>query len=141
MVMGAVTATDLNGYTGNVQLQENGVFAQIRKMAVTTSLANTDVITGPSIPAGCALVDVIVDCTDIDSATSFTFTVGISGTAAKFISTSTVGQATGIARMNVGAALGYLPTSDTPVILTVTATAGTPVAGTITIAVLCTRNP
>lgn len=141
MAMGTVTATDLNGGTHGVQFQEKGDFTQIVTMAVTTSLAINDVITGPSIPAGCSLVDCIVDLTDIDSASSFSWTLGRSGSAAAFIGTNTTGRSAGIARMDVAAALGYTPTSDTPVLLTVTATAGTPVAGTIKIGVTCTRNP
>lgn len=141
MAMGTVTATDLSGGAHAVQVQENGVFVQIVTASVTTALAITDIITGPSIPANCSLVDVVVDFTDIDSATSFACTVGITGTTAKFISSDTTGRAGGIARMNVAGALGYTPTSDTPVLLTVTATAGTPVAGTIKMAVHCTRNP
>lgn len=141
MAMGTVTATDLSGGTHGVQMQEKGDFTQIVTMAVTTALAITDVITGPSIPANCSLVDCTVDLTDIDSATSFSWTLGRSGSAAAFIGTNTTGRSAGIARMDVAAALGYTPTSDTPVLLTVTATAGTPVAGTINIAVTCTRNP
>jgi hypothetical protein len=141
MAMGAVTATDLDGNTHAVQFQEKCDFTQIVKMAVTTGLASTDVITGPTIPAGCSLVDCIVDLTDIDGATSLSWTLGRSGSAAAFIGTNTTGRSAGIARMDVAAALGYTPTSDTPVILTITATAGTPVAGTIKIGVTCTRNP
>lgn len=141
MPMGTVTATDLSGGVHGVQFQEKGDFTQIVTASVTTALAITDVITGPSIPAGCSLVDCIVDMTDIDGATSLTWTLGRSGSAAAFIATNTTGRSAGIARMDVAAALGYTPTSDTPVILTITATAGTPVAGTVKIGVTCTRNP
>lgn len=141
MAMGTVTATDLNGYTGNVQFQEKGDFTMIRKASLTTDLASSDVITGPSIPAGCSLVNVVVSITDVDDATSFAMTVGRSGSTAAFIASNTIGRTGGIARMDVAGSLGYTPTSDTPVIVTITATAGTPAAGTIIIAVTCTRVP
>lgn len=142
MAMGTVAATNIKtSGTQNVQWQEKGVFAQITTAAVTTALASTDVITCASIPAGAYLVDIIVDLSDIDGASSFSMTCGISGTAAKFIATNTAGRTGGIARMDVASALGYSPTSDTPVLITITATAGTPVAGTIKTCVLCTASP
>jgi hypothetical protein len=142
MAMGTVAATNIKtGGAQNVQWQEKGVYVQVTSAAVTTGLATNDIITGPSIPAGAYLVDILVDVTDIDGATTAAFTVGIVGTTAKFISSSTAGQAGGIARMNVAAALGYSPAADTPVILTMTAGPATPVAGTIKIAVFCTNTP
>lgn len=143
MAMGTVTATNLSGGTGNVQFQEKGDFTQIRKMALTTSLASGDVIIGPSIPADCTLVDVSVDVSDIDTDGTplVAFTVGITGTAAKFITTSAAGTTGGIERMNAVGCLGYTPTADTPVLVTMTASAATAAAGTMYIAVTCTRNP
>ncbi len=141
MAMGTVTSLNVrtSGAMG-VQFQEKCDFTQISTAALTTALDAADIIVGPSIPANCSLVDVTVDVTDIDSATGVLFTVGITGTTAKFISSSSVGQTGGIARMNVAGALGYTPTADTPVIVTVTVVATTPVAGTMKIGVRCTAN-
>lgn len=141
MAIGTVTATALNGGVGNVQMQESGDFTQIREYSLSTSLAITDVITGPSIPANCSLVNVVISITDVDDATSFAMTVGRSGSTAAFIASNTIGRTGGIARMDVAGSLGYTPTADTPVLVTITATAGTPAAGTIRIGVTCTRNP
>lgn len=142
MAMGTVTATNVaTGAVEEVKYIETKTMSEIYSAATTTALAITDTIVGPSLPAGTFLWDVVVDWTDVDSAASFTWTAGISGTLAKFISTSTVGQAAGIAHMNVGGNLGYSPAADTPVLVTITATAGTPVAGTCRISLIYTASP
>jgi hypothetical protein len=120
-----------------------GITTNICSAAVTTSLALNDTLTGPSIPAGAYLVDVLLMSTDIDSNGSPTVTldVGISGAATKFIAASTVGQTGGIAHMGGTTGLGYTPAADTPVIVTVSAAGATKVAGTITLAILYTNSP
>ena len=126
-----------------VKSMPQGVISNICSAAVTTSLAANDTLTGPSIPAGAYLVDVLLMSTDLDTAGSPTITldVGISGSAAKFISASTVGQTGGVARMGLTTGLGYSPTSDTPVIVTVNAAGTTKAAGTVTLAILYTNSP
>lgn len=126
-----------------VQWQENGVQTQIATGAIANTAGAGDTFVGPSIPAGHSLVGIILSATDLDTDVSPTVTlsVGITGTLTKFISSSTVAQAGGIARMSVGAALGYTPTSDTPVVISVTDAATAAAAGTLKLAVRTTRNP
>ena len=111
--------------------------------AVTTALALNDTITGPSIPAGAYLIDVILMSTDLDTAGSPTITldVGISGAATKFIAASTIGQTGGVARLGGTTGLGYSPTSDTPVIVTVSAAGTTKAAGTVVLSIVYTNDP
>lgn len=137
------TSVKTSASTEEPQWLHTGLSAVIMSAAVTDALTTNDVITGPYIPAGAYLVDVIVDTTDLDTDVSPTveFTVGISGTAAKFISASSKATTGGIARMNVASALGYTPASDTQVILTVTAAATAAAAGTIKIGVIYTNSP
>lgn len=137
------TATDVQ--TGAVETPKYvhvGAVAEIYSVAVTTSLALNDTITGPVLPAGCTLIDVILDCDDLDSngSPAIKFDVGISGTAAKFISASTVGQAGGVQRSNVAGTTGYTPTSNTPVIAKVNTAAATAAAGTVRIGILYTAS-
>lgn len=140
--MATIQATNiLTGTTEGAKYNATGAIEEIWKASTTTSLANGDVISAMTIPAGCYLRGMSVSWTDVDNATSFSWTAGYSGSAAAFISTSTVGQTAGIATMNVATALGYTSTSDTVVLLTITATAGTPVAGTCVIAVSYTASP
>jgi len=133
-----------NVKTGAVEVVKSypeGVQVEIYSAAVTTAFAATDTITGPKIPAGAYLWDLILDVTDIDSGSTSVLDVGISGTAQKFIAASTVGRAGGIARMSAAGTLGYSPTSDTAVIVTCNATANTAVAGTVTIGIAYTVSP
>ena len=111
--------------------------------AVTTSLAAADTITGPSIPAGAYLIDVILECTDLDTngTPTIAWNVGISGTAAKFMSAVTTGQSAGQSRPNVAGVVGYSPTSDTPGIATVSTAAATKAAGTVVLSIIYTNDP
>ena len=139
--MANINATNVvTGAVENPKYIQAGVITEIYSAAVTTSLALNDTVTGPKIPANCTLLNVILDSDDLDSGTSIKWDVGISGTAAKFISASTVSQAGGIATANVAGTVGYTPTSDTAVIAKVNTAAGTAVAGTIRIAIVYTAS-
>ncbi|HVZ18167.1 MAG TPA: hypothetical protein VG897_13675 [Terriglobales bacterium] len=65
-----------------------------------------DPVFGPNGPTIC---DVILGCDDIDTGAAVVLDVGDANLSGRYISGSTVGQAGGIARMNVAAGLGYQP--------------------------------
>lgn len=141
--MANINATNVvTGAVENPKYIQSGVVTEIYSAAVTTSLALADTVTGPKIPANCTLLNVILDSDDLDTNGSPTikWDVGISGTAAKFISASTVSQAGGIATANVAGTVGYTPTSDTAVIAKVNTAAATAAAGTIRIAIVYTAS-
>lgn len=131
----------LTGTPEGAKYNATGDTTELWTVAVTTALAINDIISGPIIPAGNYLNAVAVAFTDVDSATSILFTVGYAAHTADFITSSTVGQAGGIATMNVPLALGFTATTDTTVLVTITATAGTPVAGTVRIRISYTASP
>jgi hypothetical protein len=133
----------LTGTLPVVKSMPQGLITQICTAAVTTALAAADTLTGPSIPGGAYLWDIILDTTDLDSngSPTITLSVGIAGTLTKFINASTIGQTGGSVHMNVAGALGYSPTDDTPVIVSVTAAGTTKVAGTVKIGVTYTNSP
>lgn len=131
----------LTGTTEGVKYNATGVTSEIWTCPLTTAVVITDIISGPTLPAGCYITDVIISITDIDSATSALFTVGYTGATAAFISSSSVGQTGGIVHANVAGAVGFSATTDTTVLVTITATAGTPVAGTIRICLNYTASP
>jgi hypothetical protein len=131
----------LTGTTEGVKYNATGVTTEIWTAAVTTALATSDIISGPTLPAGCYITNVVISVTDIDSATSSLMTVGYTGATAAFISSSSVGQAGGIASANVAGSIGFSATTDTTVLVTITATAGTPVAGTVRILLSYTASP
>jgi hypothetical protein len=119
-----------------------GTTTEIWSVAVTTALANNDILLGPTIPAGCALSNVKVGTDKLDNGTAIVFRVGNAANTAAYIAAgATTAQAGGIASLNVAASLGLIETVDRQVILTTNATATTPVAGTVRIEVSYVASP
>lgn len=131
----------LTSTTEGAKWNATGDTTEIWTAATTTALASGDIISAMTIPANTYLGAVQVGWTDVDSAASFAWTCGYASHTADFISTSTVGQAVGIAALNVPLQLGFTATTDTVVLVTITVTAGTPVAGTCRIRVSYTASP
>lgn len=143
MAMGTVQAVNiLSGTTEVSKYNATGITSEIWQAPTTTALAVTDTITAMTIPAGTYVTDIVVTWTDVDSATSFAWECGYAGTLGAFIATgNTTGQANGIQHANVAGAIGYTSANPTVVLVTITATAGTPVAGTCTIMANYTASP
>ena len=119
-----------------------GTTLELWTVAVTTALAANDILLGPTIPAGTYLTAVTVAPDDLDSATSITFKAGYTGTTAAFIASGNTGMQSGtVATMNVPSGFGYTATTDTQVIITIVAAAGTPVAGTIRLMIAYVASP
>jgi|GEM_PF-1116447 len=119
-----------------------GTTVELWSVAVTTALVANDILLGPTIPAGNYLTAVTVAPDDLDSATSITYKVGYTGTTAAFIASGATGMQTGtVNTMNVPAGFGFTATTDTQVIITIVATAGTPVAGTVRLLVAYVASP
>lgn len=138
------TIQAVNIQTGTPELGKynaNGDTTELWTAATTTALANGDVITAMTIPAGNYLNALQVAFTDVDTGSSFLFTAGYAGFPAAFITSSNVGQTGGLAGVNVPLALGFSSTTDTIVLVTITATAGVPVAGTCRIRASYTASP
>lgn len=118
-----------------------GLAAGLKAKAVTVTIPGTvaaaDIITGPVVPKGALLVDVILDITDIDTAGSPTATVqvGVTGTAAAYIATNNAPRTGGRARADVAGALPAVMTADTTIIATLAGAIATAAAGTATITV------
>ena len=89
------------------------------------TLTSGDTIVGPTIPAGSTVTSVLVDTDKLDGGGSpaIVIKVGDAGVTNRYISASTVAQAGGYQVPNVNGGTGYTPTTDTPVILTVSTTA------------------
>ena len=99
--------------------------------SLTAALVINDVIEMCKIPAQHTVVDVILDCDDLDTGTpAIVLSVGYagSGNSAKFIAASTAAQAGGIARMDVATRFAPVNT-DTKVVVKVTTA---PATGTTT---------
>lgn len=115
-----------------------GEIVEIWQITTTTILANGDILQGPILPAGCYLLDVTTDCTALGG--SCAFSVGYTGQAAAFIPAGTnAAVAGGLGRMASAGSLGFTATTDTRVLITMTAAAAA--NGTVKLAVEYTANP
>jgi hypothetical protein len=141
--MATLQATNiLTGTPEGAKYIQIGNCSEIWTVATTTGLASGDTISGPIIPANTYLVDVIVSWTDIDSSSGATFECGYTGTLGAFIATGNTTPASGgVVHANVAGTIGYTATTNTTVLVTMTGTAGTPVAGTCRICIIYTANP
>lgn len=103
----------------------------------TAELQTADVIQMVPVATGAIILEVILACDDLDTATSqaVVLDVGIGGDADKFIDGSTAGQGGGVTRLNSVAGLLYKFTADDTIDVTVQVAPGTAAAGTITLAV------
>jgi hypothetical protein len=116
-----------------------GLNAVVATATLTAALALNDTIDMVKMPAGATIVDMILYSTDLDTSTSLTYNLGDAGSAARFLSASTVGRAGGFVEISgmVAATLGYTFTAETTIVLTVAAApTSTPItSGTIVLAV------
>ena len=119
-------------------------------MAVPTNMIVGDILELGCIPAGCRVVDLILDCDDIDTngAPTVAFDVGIMSGAwgdptptrtcgAEFFSASNVGQAGTVARPTLKSAFQTAPVNtERSIGVKMTAAAATPAVGNIGLTVL-----
>ena len=91
---------------------------------------------------GHRILDVILSATDMDSngTPTVAYTVGDGGSANRFITTSTIGQTGGVARLNNQVGHAYEYTADDTIDVTVGTASATFVAGTLTLTVLYTTD-
>ena len=116
------TAKSGSGYQaqiGNVTQSVSAVWA----FTGSTVLALNDVLAGPVVPAGARIVGVRLAASDCDSGTTLTMSVGDTGSTARFISASTIGQAGGVTTTMVAAGVGYKYTAATQINVLIAAAA------------------
>lgn len=102
------------------------ITAQFQIYAITAALVLNDVIQMFNVPVGATILDVTLGSDDMDTSTGILLDVGDGNSVARFISASTVGQASGVARLGVAAGLNYTYTAaDTIDIKVNTAATGT----------------
>ena len=140
------TWTATNVLSGAVELPkyvEIGVVVEIYSVALTTALANGDTILGPVLPAGLYLQNLRVGATSLDSGSTIAFEAGYTGALGAFFTGSTVarGATGGIQAATLPATLGFTAATNTQILVTITAGATTPVAGTMTIEITYTASP
>lgn len=86
------------------------------------------------LPAGAVVIDMILDCDDLDGGAAIMLQVGDGTTADKFISATNVAQAGGIARMSKKGNIAQVLSNDTPVVVKVSTGPASGQTGTIRLA-------
>ena len=109
------------------------------------TLTSGDTINMIQVPAGVTIIGVILDVDKLDGGGSpaIKLNVGDSGSATRYVSQSTVGQAGGYQVPNINGAIGYLTSSTTGIFITVqtTANGAVPANANVRLLVSYTADP
>lgn len=119
-----------HGYAGTVKVAATSI-------ALTTAMidnANDDVELF-WVPAGAVICDVQVRLTDVDDGTALVIDVGDATVEDRLVAAATTGQAAGRTETLAAAGFLYKYTTATRLKLFIKTAAGTPAAGTLTVAV------
>lgn len=104
------TAYKSDNYISQLRIVSTAAdFTQPFAFTVSTAFVINDTVTLCAIPEGCNVLEWYLDVPDVDSATSFAFQLGDSGSATRFLAANTTGQAAGIVYSQKDGALGILP--------------------------------
>ncbi len=98
-------------------------------LAVTGALADADVVNLAKVPAQHVLVDAYIDTAELDTGTAIVLDIDlydpVGDNSYAVITGSTVGQAGGVARLDLAAALGLAPIDNDMLLRATVATAPT----------------
>lgn len=108
--------------------------------SITANPTAADILQMVPIPKGAKIVDVLLTSTDLDTngTPTITMTVGdtqTTSTANRYITTSTIGQAGGVARLNNQVGSLFVFTTDGTIDITFGVASATFASGTITLTV------
>lgn len=134
-------------YTSPNVAQRKGVSGPLKAGAVihatatvtcTAAPATTDTLQFFYLPAGATVLYAILEASDMDTngTPTLTLNIGDSGSAARYFSASTVGQAGTTAVSTAASGINYLNTAKTLVTGTAANNAATGAAGTVTLTIL-----
>lgn len=136
--MATVTATR----AGATKTARDGVGTHtvLSSYSITANVTANDVLQMVPVPKGARIVDVVLTSTDIDTHGTPTVTMIVGDTDStddtdRYITSSTIGQTGGVARLNNQVGHLYEFTADGTIDITFPAVAATFASGTITLAV------
>jgi hypothetical protein len=116
---------------------QQGAVQVTKTLTVAANPTANDVVELIRIPAYSTIHDLLVAATDMDSSTGMLFEIGDGADTDRFVSSSSIGQTGGFARMTNLAGAGYQYTAEDTIDIKFTAAAsGTFTAGTVTVSVL-----
>jgi hypothetical protein len=109
------------------------VFGSASLSVVTTDLTLNNVVSLGFVPRGFTVTGINATIPTLDSGAAMTFSIGDSATPARLVANSTVGRSPGgtVSALAAGAAY-FKYSTDTEILMTVTAAPTTAVAGAIT---------
>lgn len=120
----------------------NGTVTVCASYSITANPTASDVLQLVPVPRGARVIDVVLAATDLDTngTPTITMTVGDGGSANRFITTSTIGQTGGVARLNNQLGHLYEYTADDTIDVTFGVASATFASGTITLTVTYTTD-
>lgn len=120
------TGVSAGGPAGNV----NSAYAEI---VTTAALTTADTLNAFDLPANARILSMTLEATDLDTngAPLLTLNVGDSGSATRYFSASTVGQAGTAGVASAVAGLHYKTTAKTRIVIVPAANAATGAAGSV----------
>ena len=116
-----------------------GIFPLYASITTTAALTTADTLNAFVVPKGCRVLYAMLKSSDIDTngTPTITLNVGDSGSATRYFSASTVGQAGTAAAATATTGIGALTTADTLITIVPQANAATGVAGTVELIFIC----
>lgn len=132
--MATYNSTNIQNRTGVASAQSSGdVLCAYAEVVFTASPATTDTINFFDLPANARIVGMTLESTDMDTngSPALTINVGDAGSATRYFSASTVGQAGTAAVATAVTGLHYKTTAKTRVVGTAGTNAATGAAGTL----------
>lgn len=131
-------------YTNKAPFPSHGISRNVKAAFFTVTCAaapaTTDTINFGYLPKGARVLYALLESTDMDTngSPALALNVGDSGSATRFFSASTVGQAGTAAAETAVAGLGFLTTDKTLIVGVASTNAATGAAGTLYLTVLYT---
>lgn len=118
----------------------SGVTTKTASYTASAAVATADVIQMVKVPLGAIIVDVTLAVDDMDTGAALLVTVGDGGDADRFITSSNIGQAGGVARLNAAAGLGYTYVAEDTIDVTIATGPAGGGTGTVRLAVTYTLD-
>lgn len=117
-------------------LKAGAVIHATATVSCSAAPATTDTLEFFRLPAGATVLYAILEASDMDAGTALTINIGDAGSATRYFSGATVGQAGTTAVSTAASGINYLNTAKTLVTGTAGVNATTPSAGTVTLTIL-----
>ena len=137
--MATYNSTNIASKTGVASVAAAGVVhCAYAEVVTTAALTTSDTLNFFDLPPNARVISATLEATDLDTngAPTLTLNIGDSGSATRYFSASTVGQAGTAAAASAVAGLHYKTTAKTRIVGVPAANAATGVAGSVYLSIL-----